>query len=345
MVFFVHYGQTFGNPLITRFGQMGCSIFIMVSGYTCSLALEKSKSLKGFFERRIKSIVPGFYTTLSVCIMINFICKKIYDHPFVGEGHTGIVSVLCNFLLIHGVLPFCNNNVFPGGWFIGTIVLLYIIHPIIISTFKKFKRRYVVTVVLMLLAMLTTFAVNYALTGSLMIHNNSFAYFFFLNHLGCYMIGINLYYDERKVEKTVVAQLLLLFCLGGSLFLFYRENVISYALLPTMVGIVGACLYMLIKEADLKGTGYKIVCSIGKKSYMIYLVHTVVVWKGAQFARRLLDRAGIENDKIQFAILVLPSIALIWSLIGILEKTIQVEKRVIVYWIHEQYNKRQKQRH
>ena len=68
MVLLVYYGQTFGNPLVTQFGEMGCQMFFFASGYGCSISFNRSKSTKSFYRRRILSIVPAFWTMLTIAV-------------------------------------------------------------------------------------------------------------------------------------------------------------------------------------------------------------------------------------------------------------------------------------
>ena len=156
-------------------------MFIVLSGYTCSKSLSKAESVRDFYKKRFFSLAFGFYTMLVAVVTANIICESVIHRPFVGSGNTEILSVLCNALLIHGLLPFCNNNVFPGGWFIGTIVLLYLIHPLIDHIYQRTKKRGFVTILGISICFLVTEIVNWFMTGSLKVDNNSFQYFLFTN--------------------------------------------------------------------------------------------------------------------------------------------------------------------
>ena len=53
-----------------------------------------------------------------------------------GVNNTGIVlsskTVIPNILLVNGIIPGdTNNNVVRGGWFVGTLIILYYLTPII----------------------------------------------------------------------------------------------------------------------------------------------------------------------------------------------------------------------
>lgn len=335
MVFFVHYGQTFDNPIITRFGQMGCQLFIMLSGYTCSMSLDKDKGLSNFYKKRYESISFGYYTMLVVIVSLNLWCKKMYTQPFIGEGHTGIGAVGCNFLLIHGLLPFCNNNVFPGGWFIGTIVLLYLIHPSVVWLMNRAKRKWAFSLIVIMFMMFVTVIVNYYFHGNFKVMNNDFSYFFFSNQMGCYLIGIYLYQSEKSAQthKSIVVCGGLVLGLSIAIYLFYCNRKFSFIILPTLIGMVGYLLYIILRKEQSGGSVYKGLCFIGKHSYIIYLVHTIVAWKCAQLARELLINWGILNNGLQFVILLAPSIVFTMILAYILSQIIQVEKIIVRAWI------------
>ena len=48
-------------------------------------------------------------------------------------------ALLVNILFLHGLFPCAVNNVFPGGWYIGTAFLLYIAFPPLYTVFQKLR--------------------------------------------------------------------------------------------------------------------------------------------------------------------------------------------------------------
>ena len=270
MVFLVHYGQTFGNPILTQFGQMGCQLFIFASGYACCFSLQRSGTAQNFYKKRFISIGPGFYTALIVVVIANLLFSRQFGRPFVGVGNTQPVSILCNIALINGVLPFCNNSVFPGGWFIGTIWLLYIIHPFISKLYENAKIKWVPTIILTFLGMVITIVLNYLFKGSIAVENNSFEYFLFTNQLSCYLLGINLYYLRKdSVESSLwIAFGLSFIFLIATIFTFYSGMDFQYLLVCPLMGCFALCFFLALSKF-MDNNKNRLITYIGEHSFYI----------------------------------------------------------------------------
>ena len=128
MVILVHSQQKISGIhfQILDFGQMGCQIFFVLSGYTTAMSLKKKKD--GFFLRRYISIAPGYYFMLLITHGINFLLQR-WDLTIGFAQNSSLVSLVINVFLLQGLFPFCNNNVMAGGWYIGTLMLLYLVAP------------------------------------------------------------------------------------------------------------------------------------------------------------------------------------------------------------------------
>ena len=64
-------------------GDIGVSLFIIISGLTLSLTNRENFSIKKFFKKRILAIYPSFWITyLFVAIITVFILNKT-----IGDGH------------------------------------------------------------------------------------------------------------------------------------------------------------------------------------------------------------------------------------------------------------------
>lgn len=335
MVFFVHYGQTFGNPLVMQFGQMGCQMFFVVSGYTCSISYRK-RSIKDFYVRRYMSIAPGFYFALIVVVCANVLSKYILGERFVGGGNTSAIAVICNLLLIHGVLPFCNNSVFPGGWFVGTLVLMYLLHPIYDYVFRKAKHHVVLTVMMSIISTIFGVIINYYMHKTVIIQNNTFNYFLFLNEVGCYLLGIllqeivsqnRIVFDSRIEYYTECALTVLI--LFAVLAIFYSNINIRYAVAPLAMGVFTFVFLFVLMKKDHNNPFSNVLKSLGRNSFYIFLTHTTVVWPIARVMKMIMRRMGVINDLFLFFIFLLPSALLVWIMSFFLKKICLYEESVL----------------
>lgn len=352
MVFLVHYGQTFGNPLFTRFGQMGCQMFFFISGYTCSHSLEKSKSIGVFYKKRYLSIAPGFYTALIIIFAINVLSKSIFNSSFVGGGNTEILGLVSNLLLAHGLLPAWNNTVFPGGWFIGTLAILYLLHPIVDNLFRMNKWINITICGITIVSSCLSIFLNFALCRTIRIWNNSFSYFLFTNQLCCYLLGMKAYYNERtKIDNNikkpaiyVIVYILLtigvfyLECLfdpsnpsDGILAHFsYYLWTFEFVLTPIIFGLFCYYFYFLLSRIIYENKKIDSIGKIGSASFYIYLTHTIVVWPIAEMMRNILQKCGLQNERINMLVLFAPCALLVLLLSKILRGIVQKERQILM---------------
>lgn len=275
------------------FGQMGCQLFFVISGVTAVLSMEQTRTKKEFLIKRWTGIVPGYYIVMFITHFLNYIMgKKGLGLGFAGNND--IVSVFCNLLLLHGWLPFCNNNVMAGGWFVGTIVILYFLAPFLYALMKKMKRPWVVLPI--------SFGINMAIAVLLCmsnkngeyIKNNSFYYFSFITQLPCFLLGMYWKIKKRREEKTkinfVITTVGLLFSLAGALMLFFGEYPVwptwlisyKYIICCTVTGIVCVELLRLLNCFCVR---CKLLECMGKRSYYIYLIHAFWVWTLPRYLR------------------------------------------------------------
>ena len=140
MVLMIHTSQCFNliEPFasITKFGDLGCQVFYTISAFCLCLTFENRKeSYLAFLKRRIKKIAPGYWLTIvvSVSLALSSICafgRNLFNislKPF---------DIGANMALLNGICPqSANNQVVRGGWFVGTLVIMYALFPLIYSLY------------------------------------------------------------------------------------------------------------------------------------------------------------------------------------------------------------------
>ncbi len=140
LVILSHFAYTIqGSPAFQKFlqtfifnvGIFGVVIFFAVSGYLAANSLERSPSTKEFYRRKfIRILVP--YVTAYV---VFFVLLKFFEgEPFTPtEIALAIVPVDVNLIKFLG-LPLKQ---IIGEWFIGTIIFLYAVAPLLYAGLKK----------------------------------------------------------------------------------------------------------------------------------------------------------------------------------------------------------------
>ena len=352
-------GMTQTIKQLINFGQMGCQLFFFASGFSLCYSWEhmtNSNSSKRFLPmslrfilRRYLRLIPGFL----IVMVLNWVLNTLLiDKPeFLGFiMNRKPLAIITNVLFLHGLFRDYNNNVFPGGWYLGTAFLLYITFPLLFCAFKKLKS---LPAVCMSAIPLLLLAFNYYLLRHITVasgyelypYNNSFLYFFFTNHLPCFSLGILLYFYEKKefsVKCPLVISIPLFLAATYICIHFYllpEENYI-YTLMPSIAGFAVYWLTAALIHIEKKRISIskefahtllsRFLVSCGRHSYGMYLVHSFICWYGLKILRYFLTLDDkTYNELLVYWIVFLPSVFAVYGLGLCMEKLLSYIDRII----------------
>jgi len=359
-----------GLRQLINYGQMGCQLFFMVSGmalcyawyhmaerYDGVLTFKNRLLCSGrFILRRYRRLAPGFLIILCVNFGLNVLFLDVLDHSPGFIMNRTPAAIATNVLFLHGLFPDYINCVFPGGWYIGTTFLLYILFPLLLWLFEKlyalhFRLITILPAIFLVLNLCITDWITDWSHGELYMYNNSFLYFFFTNQLPCFSLGILLYFQEKKhfSRRCPLLLCIALFLLTGfvsiRLYLLQKPDMI-FSYLPSIAGLsfywLAVC-FLHIEQTPAKNflnqkfinrarngiTNFLADC--GKNSYGMYLVHAFISWYAMKDLTYFLTLNGYEyNDLALYALLYVPSIFVIYvaglymkELLNLLERCVQ----------------------
>jgi len=214
MVILVHAAQRFSLPLwstmLPKFSQMGCQIFFVLSAFTLCLSLDKKKDgFMAFMRKRMIRIAPGYWSMIIIYLCLATVSYLILDSN-IFNTETNIYGLLSNAIFIHGLLPTrANNLVVRGGWFVGTIVIFYLLTPLLYKIYNQKnpyweKIRYIVFPLLVEILTDSFIILIIMVVPSLDCGNNSYLYFSFINQFGCYSLGFSLFdlYKNKGLDDS-----------------------------------------------------------------------------------------------------------------------------------------------
>lgn len=344
------------NPYLnqfTRIGQYGCQLFFLISGYLMMLSWDRigevpfKKKLVVFYKKRCCSIIPVYVTAVIFYQIISLFYEHNWDAPFFYEIHHEIYSIVLNILLLHGFDYYNFNSIVPGGWFIGTIFLFYILFPFLKSLIEKLERKkYKIVFLLPLLAFLLSFLVQYliyTMEGTWIYSNRgSFVYYSILNQLPCMLlgmlIGVNIINERSKRMRLGVKFFLMLIFGIFSLFLFFymRKEYYVYIAFPFTISISFYFLYYLIETIIRKpfiqrSLISKLISRFGDISFAVYFSNFI----GGMFIPWLvvicLNSFKISYCPTTLYILLVPFIYLISYVLALpIQSYIDYSKRRII---------------
>ena len=322
MVVLVHSAQPFKVHGL-EFMQMGCQVFFVLSGFTLALSYDKHYTdYKSFLLHRYIRLVPGYIMTIFLGLIVSGISILLFKKNITGID-TNLVDVIINLIMIHGLFPTqANNHVVRGGWFVGTMVLLYMIFPLFMKLLPKKKNSTSIwVIVLFFFIVLINCVVTLLLKLNLnfFIENNSYAYFSIFNQLPCFLLGIVLYHLwQRDDYNGVIMLLMIILGVGISIILFYTNTIFSFVLLPSVFGAFVINVFLLLKKCQKntsKNVIIKLISEIGDISFPIYLIHSFIVYDAMYFVKKAILYINRGGDMKLLYHILLPFVlmSVVWA--------------------------------
>lgn len=97
-------------------------------------------SLKNYYYKRWKSIFPPFYLAFLYCFVENALREGTFFYLVNWQGNTlwNKASIILSVLGIDGYFSYLRPNYYIlGEWFLGAILILYLIYPLVLKLFEK----------------------------------------------------------------------------------------------------------------------------------------------------------------------------------------------------------------
>ena len=286
-VIIYHAKIYFNNRLIFEGGYLGVDIFFVISGFLISQIIfkeineTKNISLKQFFDRRIRRIIPPlliviifsypfFFFTFIPLDLSNYSISIFYTLGFLSNFHfhySGIEYGGVSSLL----KPFLHT------WSLAIEEQFYIIFPFFILFTVKFLKKYL----LLILFLACLISLSFAEFGSKT--HPSFNFYILLSRgwellIGSILAYIVLYKNHisKSVSKNLKEFLVLLSLLIIFVSFFIFDNNTSHPSLITLVPVFSISIIILLSDKSLtinKFLTFKPISYIGLISYSLYLWH------------------------------------------------------------------------
>lgn len=326
MVIFVHSAQPFPLPdwfsSVSSLGQLGCQIFFVLSAFTLCLSLSKRKQKYGsFLLKRIERLAPGYWSMIIIYIILAIVSIALLGQRIMWTSLEPI-DILINILFLNGLIPgTANNYVVLGGWFVGTVFLLYLITPMMFHLFnssnKKWEkiRHWLFPLSVMAICLIIAGCINTFVTDEY----RDFIYFNIITQAPIYALGFSLYSvytngDFVKIKYPFL-KMLISFCL--SLILFFVEIPFCMDFFPFFFGLGFVYAFVFAQKVDMPRIKLvRWVEKIGKISFSIYLTHTFIVFLGERLFLKVWDMLEINISSMLLYILALPFIYGLCFLLG-----------------------------
>lgn len=288
----------FQSPVcyLLQYGQMGCQLFFLLSAFTLCLSWEKADiTTWNFYKKRYKRIVTGYYTMIIVFLLYHCCLNAI---GILGNKNSiNPLAIIINFLLLNGLVPFANNCVVPGGWYIGTTVIFYAIFPFLFPLYKKLVKYNVIftygfTMILLVMSVSSQIILSIILKRTDVFNNNTFIYFSIVNQLPSISVGFILWnmYSNKKINKVKVPFTKFFVLSIINFILFHTEKPMVYSMVPFISSISFLYLFIFLYSKKSFDKLRLVLKKIGQNSFAIYLVHTFFAWSMPSFILLVLNK-------------------------------------------------------
>lgn len=237
-------------------GHMGVTLFFILSGYSLFVRWNQRMQVRAYCKSRILAILPMYW--------IGFLTLFVYTDLLHGARNPNIPLKNLVFTLIgmdgylYGVVPTFYKI---GEWFVGCILLLYFVFPLLLKLINKYPVK---TGAFTLLA----FVPWVFLHPSIVPIEHSF-----VTRIPEFLLGMYLAKYQQQVQLSRFGYVGLL-PLGVLLFIPFSMPE------PFLAALLGASLFPVLYFAfhHLHSKKiYPVVFCISKYSYGIFLVHHMVL--------------------------------------------------------------------
>lgn len=294
-VIFVHFGVNGIDykwfSTLVYYGTKGVYIMALISAFLIYYSLDNNE-IKGrkrtidWICRKVVRLIPLYYLAL----VINLAVEGTGGRWWLGsQPKVTIPNVICHLLFLHGFNPYYCNSIIAVEWYIGVLLVLYLIAPIL----HKYINSFLKAIILFMISMIT--CNYYLILSGLDIIPDIYIWTYYVENFTIISLfplislGIVLYYT---VNESYFIQLkgnkkLAYFLLFFFLFIIYRLMRGSSFYGISTAGIWGIAFGGLIISQIIAPTKFInniIFSTLGKYSYGIYLFHYMIVIHGPKFS-------------------------------------------------------------
>ena len=240
-------------------GDIVNTLFFCLSGAVLYLNYSNISSVKKFYINRWKTIYPTFYFCYIPLFILNLIKNS---NAYAGIKHW---TIILSILGLDGYFLYRISDYYLiGEWFLGAIIILYLIYPIILWLMKKSK--YIIPVLLI---------IGYII----MLYTNIFFIYPIKNLIAClasFYIGMLLMKYRLFFKKNIwifISSLTLFSLLYFVKIIINNPNIIIQQIQGILFFVLIVQVYELIKNPIID----KVSLYLSRLSYPAFLIQHIVI--------------------------------------------------------------------
>ncbi len=252
-------------------GTIGTTMFFILSGASLFLTTQNNFSLISFYKKRFLSIFPLFWATYILLVLLKTVAAL--PNPFVDRNP---LTFILTILGVDGFFLYKMPNYYMiGEWFLGCVIILYCLFPVIRFLFRKNKHLLLAASFLLCIILENTYNLDMMLNRLPLFRVFEFVF-------GMYFVA--------ACTNTSAKQnrLYLLFSTTGITVLFLSGFAGSLSTLNSVMGILFfVSLSTLVKLCE-KHIPRKPINFLSTYSYAAFLLHHVILFRILTYANNSL---------------------------------------------------------
>lgn len=293
-------------------GYIGVDIFFVISGYLITQQIltalnTNTFSLADFYAKRIRRILPALAVVICSCLIFSWFFLFPTDFVLLGKHSTAGILNISNFVLWSESGYFdtaSTRKPFLHFWSLGIEEQFYLVWPLLLIAFFKFRRHMFASLMILTLASFIanvvamqfdrSFAFYMPVTRFWELSAGGILAYFVVQHTARTKNAQNIHWPFGHQSLPVIGFCLIAF---ATAILNHKSAFPGYwALLP----VLGACL--MIAPTNKKSRALGFLCSkpalfIGRISFSLYLWHWPVLL--------LSQSADIKSRSAKFIALII----------------------------------------
>lgn len=266
---YVEYFWLYANG---DWGICAVNIFFMISGSSLMMNYKDKIDIGGFYKKRLLRLYPMFWIAYTIVFLERFyVYKNISNIP--------LYKLLLSIIGMDGYFSYATETFYIlGEWFLGAIIFLYILFPLVRLLINKFPPKLILMISFICVILVAYFnPFDPRLDPN---HNILVCLFSFIFGM-VYFIEIN----KVSLQKFLI-------CLIGSIILIKIKidvnSVVMMCIQAVFIYNVFAYISYLVEKyiKNIKG----LFISLSKYSYAIFLTHHVIlIWILEKFSNKILS--------------------------------------------------------
>lgn len=245
-------------PFNVYIGDLGVSLFLIISSAALTYVYsDKDFQIGKFYYKRWKTIYPMYWIAYICSFLIIYVYMGAWSATKVPRSHL-LISVLGFDGYLADVIP---TYYLVGEWFVGFIVIFYIIYPVLRWLLNKYPRALAIGALAIYFVMLTFIPAEFRVARNIFIRLPELLF-------GMYFIKY-----IKKVNLPLAIGSIIVLGVNGVLKPKFSSNI-----QVTYVGIAAFLILVYIAQFIHSKKCKYLFEWISKYSYAIFLIHHILIY-------------------------------------------------------------------